>query len=114
LAKQGNEGEVALLRVLQDNGAKYRYCAAAALAMFGERASDQTVKALVKELESQNLLTQHYVIVALGGFGPRAKSAAPELRRIIETPFPDDRNDSMELEYYLKVLAGWALKRISE
>jgi hypothetical protein len=69
---------------------------------------------LVQELEAQNWLTQHDVIASLGRIGPRAKSAASELRRILELPFPKDREDFTEVECYSKVLAGWALKRISD
>jgi HEAT repeat protein len=111
LAKQGNEGEAALVRVLQDTNAMYRYYAAAALGAFGEKASDETVNALLKELEAQNMFTQCYVIASLGSIGPKAKIAAPSLRRILDMQFSDDEKEE---EYEMKVLAGWALKRVSE
>jgi HEAT repeat protein len=110
LAKQGDEGEKALVRVLQDTDARYREYAAAALGAFGEKASDETVKALVKELEAQNIFTQRQVIAALGSIGPKAKKAAPELRRLLEMPFSQDPKQE---EYEIKILAGWALKRVS-
>jgi HEAT repeat protein len=111
LAKQGKEGEAALLRVFLDKPVRYREYAAGAIGYFGEKAGDESVKALIEELDSPNGLCTCEVIASLGKIGPKARKAAPALKEIMEKEISkDDRPD----EYCAKLLAGWALKRVSD
>lgn len=111
LAKQGKEGEAALLRVFLDKPVRYREYAAGAIGDYGEKAGEESVKALIEELDSPDGLCTCEVIASLGKIGPKAKKAAPALKEITEKKISkDDRPDA----YYAKLLAGWALKRVSD
>jgi HEAT repeat protein len=111
LACEGKEGEAVLIRVLKDPDAPNRGHAAAFLREFGDKASSETVDALVDELKNEESTIKCGAIVSLGRIGKPAKKALPLLKRIADKELSKPMEEE---EFHARLFAHWAIKRISE